>query len=208
MRSPVRAFGLWAPQPVRQARHGRQGQDTQTGRAKPIRGSVAKRPGGASAQQREAISNTGELDPGRLGSGHARCSSATYAARTAAVAHRNATRTIMRPTQQEFANPREWLTRLAEESDGYRRLVRESGGTGRAAYRLARARCSVTLVGSQPCLDDLQAAAELLATRLGSGGTLPIKSLLPSARSTPASAPSSERGAASRARSRSNRISA
>jgi len=114
----------------------------------------------------------------------------------------------MRPTQQEFANPREWLTRLAEESDGYRRLVRESGGTGRAAYRLARARCSVTLVGSQPCLDDLQAAAELLATRLGSGGTLPIKSLLPSARSTPASAPSSERGAASRARSRSNRISA
>jgi hypothetical protein len=94
----------------------------------------------------------------------------------------------MRPTQQEFANPREWLTRLAEEKDGYRRLVRESGGTGRAAYRLARARCSSTL-GGEPCLEDLQAAAQLLATRLGSGGALPIKSLLPSAKSAPPAAP-------------------
>jgi|GEM_PF-1278097 len=88
----------------------------------------------------------------------------------------------MRPTQQEFANPREWLTELAEESDGYRRLVRESGGAGRAAYRLARARCSAAH-GGEPCLEDLQAAAQLLATKLGSGGSLPIKSLLPSARS-------------------------
>ena len=54
----------------------------------------------------------------------------------------------MRPTQEEFANPREWLTRLAAESGGYRRLVRESGGTGRAAYRLARARCSATSLKS------------------------------------------------------------
>ena len=106
----------------------------------------------------------------------------------------------MRPTHQEFANPREWLTQLAEDSDGYRRLVRESGGTGRAAYRLARARCSATL-GSEPCLDDLQAAAELLASRLGSGGALPIKSLLPSAKSTPPSPPSAERRAASKPRS-------
>ena len=90
----------------------------------------------------------------------------------------------MRPTQQEFANPREWLTALAKESDGYRRLVRESGGAGRAAYRLARARCAATL-GGEPCLEDLQAAAVLLATRVGSGGALPITSLLPSARSTP-----------------------
>jgi hypothetical protein len=88
----------------------------------------------------------------------------------------------MRPTQQEFANPREWLTELAEASDGYRRLVRESGGPGRAAYRLARARCSAAQWG-EPCLEDLQAAAQLLATKLGSGGSLPIKSLLPNARS-------------------------
>jgi hypothetical protein len=95
----------------------------------------------------------------------------------------------MRPTEQEFANPQEWLSRLAEESDGYRRLVRESGGTGRAAYRLARARCSA--LGSEPRLEDLQSAAVLLASQLGSGGTLPIKSLLPSAKSAPPIAPSS-----------------
>jgi len=113
----------------------------------------------------------------------------------------------MRPTQQEFADPREWLTRLAEERDGYRRLVRESGGTGRAAYRLARARCSATL-GTEPRLDDLQAAAELLATRLGSGGALPIQSLLPAAKSMPPEAPPSDRrSSSSKSRPRSNRAS-
>lgn len=94
----------------------------------------------------------------------------------------------MRPTQQEFASPREWLAELAEESDGYRRLVRESGGAGRAAYRLARARCSAAH-GNEPCLEDLQAAAQLLAIKLGSGGALPIKSLLPSTKSAPPTAP-------------------
>src|SRR3954468_16711724 len=113
----------------------------------------------------------------------------------------------MRPTQQEFANPREWLTRLAEERDGYRRLVRESGGTGRAAYRLARARCSATL-DREPDLEDLQAAAQLLAARLGSGGALPIKSLLPGAKSAPPPAPSPDRRAAERSRSRPARVSA
>jgi len=95
----------------------------------------------------------------------------------------------MRPTQQEFANPREWLAELAEERDGYRRLVRESGGAGRAAYRLARAHCSAAH-GAEPCLEDLQAAATLLATKLGSGGALPIKSLLGGATPAPAFAPS------------------
>ena len=114
----------------------------------------------------------------------------------------------MRPTQQEFSNPREWLTRLAEESDGYRRLVRESGGTGRAAYRIARARCSATL-GTEPRLEDLQAAAELLATRLGSGGALPIKSLLPAATSSaPPPPPSLERRASAKPQPRVNRVSA
>jgi len=113
----------------------------------------------------------------------------------------------MRPTQQEFANPREWLIRLAQDSDGYRRLVRESGGTGRAAYRLARARCSSTF-GREPCLEDLQAAAELLATRLGSGGALPIQSLLPSATSSvPPPTPTPDRRAAEKSRSRASRAS-
>jgi hypothetical protein len=94
----------------------------------------------------------------------------------------------MRPPQQEFAQPREWLIRLAEESDGYRRLVSESHGFGRAAYRLARARCTVNDAG-EPCLEDLQAAATLLANCLGTGGALPIRSLLPSARSLPPAAP-------------------
>lgn len=111
----------------------------------------------------------------------------------------------MRPTQQEFANPREWLTRLAQESDGYRRLVRESGGMGRAAYRLARARCAA--FGGEPSLEDLQAAAELLSTRLGSGVTLPIKSLLPGAKSLPPPAPSTARRTAAKSRPRASRVS-
>jgi len=102
----------------------------------------------------------------------------------------------MHPIQQEFANPGDWLTRLAEESDGYRRLVRESGGIARAAYRMARARCSATPSG-EPYLDDLQAAALLLASKLGSNGALPIKSLLPNAKSAPPDANSARPGAKS-----------
>lgn len=88
----------------------------------------------------------------------------------------------MRTPCQEFANPQEWLNRLAEEPDGYRRLVTESRGSGRAAYRLARARCAAAGVG-EPRLGDLQAAAALLAEHLGTGGALPIRSLLPGPRS-------------------------
>ncbi len=114
------------------------------------------------------------------------------------------TRIAMRPTQEEFANPREWLIRLAEASDGYRQLVSDSRGFGRAAYRLARARCQATNAG-EPCLDDLQAAATLLANCLGSGGALPIQSLLPSSRPPPA--PSQQRSLTS-SRPRSNRAHA
>ncbi|HET7541682.1 MAG TPA: hypothetical protein VFK05_17530 [Polyangiaceae bacterium] len=104
----------------------------------------------------------------------------------------------MHPIQLEFANPGDWLTRLAEESDGYRRLVRESGGATRAAYRLARARCSATLSRSrEPELSDLEAAAQLLAEKVGSHGALPIKSLLPSAKSAPPDAKSAPPGAKS-----------
>jgi len=113
----------------------------------------------------------------------------------------------MRPTREEFAHPLEWLTQLDQERDGYRRLVRESGGTGRAAYRLARARCAAA-TGDEPCLEDLQAAAALLAIQVGSGGALPIQSLLPNAKSAPPPppAPSSKRRAASKSRPDADRI--
>jgi len=86
----------------------------------------------------------------------------------------------MRPTQQEFAHPEQWLLRLESEPNAYGKLVSESHGSGRAAYRIARARCSV-LGSGEPRLDDLQSAAALLAARLGGAGALPIRSLLPGA---------------------------
>lgn len=110
----------------------------------------------------------------------------------------------MRVTPEEIANPRQWLIRLASESDGYLKLVAESGGTGRAAYRLARARCAA--LGTELCLDDLQASANLLGTMLGRDGTLPIRSLLPGPGSTPPAA--ERRTPARKSRPRSNRVSA
>lgn len=93
----------------------------------------------------------------------------------------------MRPLPLEFADPREWLIRLGSETDGFRRLVTESGGSARAAYRMARARCSASH-GAEPSLEDLQAAAASLAKRIGSSSQLPITSLLPPPRSTPPAA--------------------
>src|SRR6187402_2591360 len=90
----------------------------------------------------------------------------------------------MRPTQLEFADPREWLIRLAAEADGFSRLVTASGGSARAAYRIARARCAASH-GGEPSLEDLQSAAASLAKRVGSVTPLPITSLLPPPRSAP-----------------------
>ena len=110
----------------------------------------------------------------------------------------------MRPTRQEFAHPREWLARLATEPGGYRRLVSESGGTGRAAYRIARATCA-----AEPCLEDLQAAAAILAAELGSEAPLPIRSLLPpKAEALPTAPPLMRRGPALRSRPRASRAGA
>ncbi len=111
----------------------------------------------------------------------------------------------MRPTKEEFASPRAWLLKLATEEHAYSRLVAESGGTGRAAYRLARAQNSS--LGGEPQLDDLQAAAAFLASRLGGTSVLPIKSLLPSARSLPPPAPSTHRRRPSQSRARGSRLS-
>ncbi|HEY5375469.1 MAG TPA: hypothetical protein VIK01_17435 [Polyangiaceae bacterium] len=83
----------------------------------------------------------------------------------------------MRKTRLEITEPSLWLRQLSEDSAGYSRLVGESKGMARAAYRLARAQCSVE-TGESPCLKDLQAAAELLAARVGGQSALPIKSLL------------------------------
>jgi len=182
------------------------GLDTPNPSNAPNSSYMANRPGNASNEQRGAISGAAGS---RVGNGdrgtHVAAPGLTR--RTQRPLSRRRHENPMRPTQQEFASPREWLIRLARESDGYRRLVRESGGTGRAAYRLARARCSSTF-GSEPCLEDLQAAAELLATRLGSGGALPIQSLLPSAKSSaPPPTPTPERRAAEKSRLRDSRAS-
>ena len=85
----------------------------------------------------------------------------------------------MARAQEELKNPEAWLRRLAEERGGYQRLIHESGGRARAAYRLARARCRVeSAAAPSPTLEDLQAAARLLAARVGHGGALPITSVL------------------------------
>jgi len=85
----------------------------------------------------------------------------------------------MARAQEELKNPEVWLRRLADDRDGYQRLISESGGRARAAYRLARARCRIEWGASaSPTLEDLQEAARLLAARVGHGGALPITSVL------------------------------
>ncbi|HEY3664516.1 MAG TPA: hypothetical protein VGL19_00905, partial [Polyangiaceae bacterium] len=72
----------------------------------------------------------------------------------------------MRKTPIEIADPAQWLRQLAEDSAGYHRLVSESKGLARAAYRLARARCTIE-TGDAPSLRDLKAAVAELGARLG-----------------------------------------
>lgn len=86
----------------------------------------------------------------------------------------------MAKANEELTQPQAWLRRIAEEQGGYARLISESGGAARAAYRLARARCKVELASTEPTLEELQAAARLLAARVGRGGALPITSVLAS----------------------------
>jgi hypothetical protein len=127
----------------------------------------------------------------------------------------------MAKARVELTSPEEWLYLLAREQDGYARLIAESGGTARAAYRLASARCKVeSESGAPPTLEDLQAAARLLASRVGRGGALPITSVLASdadasaleavhtsvqgaLRTLPPPAPSSQKRVASRSEARS-----
>ncbi|HEX3777246.1 MAG TPA: hypothetical protein VHV51_22390 [Polyangiaceae bacterium] len=86
----------------------------------------------------------------------------------------------MNKAKLELTDPEEWLLYLAREDGGYARLVEEAGGSARAAYRLATARCKVEAERAQPTLEDLQAAARLIASRVGRGGALPITSVLTS----------------------------
>jgi hypothetical protein len=87
----------------------------------------------------------------------------------------------MAKANEELTSPAEWLRRFADEQGGYARLVNDSGGAARAAYRLARARCRVeSTTNSEPTVEDLQAAHRLLAPRVGRGGALPITSVLAS----------------------------
>jgi hypothetical protein len=85
----------------------------------------------------------------------------------------------MSPTRLEHERPSEWLRWLAEEPDACEILVAHSGGLARAAYRLASARCRAQAgLGATPTLRELQAAALMLAQKLGILETLPITSLL------------------------------
>ncbi len=86
----------------------------------------------------------------------------------------------MAKARQELTHPHEWLRHLASERDGYARLIAESGGSACAAFRIARARCAAESPDAIPTLEDLQAAARLLAGHVGRGGALPITSLLAS----------------------------
>ncbi|HEY4159083.1 MAG TPA: hypothetical protein VGM29_13335 [Polyangiaceae bacterium] len=82
---------------------------------------------------------------------------------------------------EEIDHPAEWLRALFEDASAFERLVTESGGMAHAAYRLARARCRASAVPTAlPTLGELQAAALILARRVGAPETLPIKSLLAS----------------------------
>lgn len=81
----------------------------------------------------------------------------------------------------EVERPSEWLRWLAEEPDALQVLVAHSAGLARAAYRVASARCRVQAgVGATPTLRELQAAALMIAERLGVVESLPITSLLAS----------------------------
>lgn len=83
--------------------------------------------------------------------------------------------------QLERERPTEWLRWLAEEPDAFHMLLAQNGGLACAAYRLASARCRAQGgLGATPTLRELQAAALVIAGRVGLEETLPITSLLAS----------------------------
>lgn len=95
----------------------------------------------------------------------------------------------MAKTKLEISDPALWLREVCGDRDGFARLVRESQGMVRAAYRLARAHARVERCEA-PSLDDLQVTIGLLAARLGVHAALPIESLLTEVRPTPRKQPS------------------
>jgi hypothetical protein len=86
----------------------------------------------------------------------------------------------MSPSRLERDRPSEWLRWLAEEPNSYQVLIAYAGGLARASYRLASVCCRLHGDGETPTLRELQAAAALIAERLGTVDTLPITSLLAS----------------------------
>ena len=63
--------------------------------------------------------------------------------------------------------PIEWLNELIQERDGYRKLLRESGGLPEAAYKLATARCLSREVATHvPTKVEVRAAAREIARRV------------------------------------------
>jgi hypothetical protein len=86
----------------------------------------------------------------------------------------------MSPSRLERERPSEWLNWLDQAPDAYQILVAYAGGMARAAYRLATVRLRLRGSSEAPTLDELQAAAWIIAGRLGKAEALPITSLLPS----------------------------
>ena len=85
----------------------------------------------------------------------------------------------MSPQRIELERPAEWLRWLAESPDGYRQLAVQAGGLARATFRLASARCRAH-GDAVPTLRELEAAAVLLAARLGMTEGFPVSALLAS----------------------------
>ncbi|HNS95567.1 MAG TPA: hypothetical protein PLJ27_07415 [Polyangiaceae bacterium] len=80
----------------------------------------------------------------------------------------------MRTIRDEVERPNEWLRRLSEDPLQYRQLLEDAGSVGRAAYRLARARCRTRPIAMNiPTRLELHAAAQELQSRVEGMPSLP-----------------------------------
>lgn len=82
---------------------------------------------------------------------------------------------IMTMSIDEAERPTEWLRRLEEDGELWRRLLADAGSFTRAAWRLAHARCRTQALSSRvPTERELRAAASDLAGRTGERSPVPV----------------------------------
>lgn len=78
-------------------------------------------------------------------------------------------------TIDEAERPTEWLRRLEEDGESWRRLLTDAGSFARAAWRLAHARCRAHSLSSRvPTEREVRAAATDLATRTSERSPAPV----------------------------------